>query len=207
MTARIIFVDDDRDVREALGQSLDLAGFQVTLCKSFIEAVDHITPALAGVVVTDVRMPGKDGFDLLERSLKIDPDLPLIVLTGEGDIPMAVRAMTAGAYDFLEKPCPPKRLINAINRAWDKRKLVLENRRLNVERGAIAQTREDRSQDGLTVQMEMVEKLLIEASLRDHLGRVTAVAEALKLPRKTLYDKLKRHQIDPSSFRNPHDPA
>jgi len=205
MTARIIFVDDDRDVREALGQSLDLAGFQVTLCKSFIEATDHITPALDGVVVTDVRMPGKDGFDLLERALKIDPDLPIIILTGEGDIPMAVRAITEGAYDFFEKPCPPKNLIAAINRALDKRKLVLENRRLNVERGAILKTRSENQRDGLTVQMEMVEKLLIEAALRDHFGRVAAVAEALKLPRKTLYDKLKRHQIDPGDFRNSDD--
>ncbi len=203
MTARVIFVDDDRDVRDALGQSLDLAGFSVTLCKSFIEAIDHITPALAGVIVTDIRMPGKDGFDLIERTLKIDPDLPLIVLSGEGDIPMAVRAMSEGAYDFLEKPCAPKRLIDAINRAWDKRKLVLENRRLNVERGAVAKSRKENPQDGLTVQMEMVEKLLIEASLRDNLGRVAGVAEALKLPKKTLYDKLKRHQIEPGRFRKP----
>lgn len=199
--ARVIFVDDDQDVRDAIGQSLDLAGFRVTLCKAFIEAIDHITPALAGVVVTDVRMPGKDGFDLLERSLKIDPDLPLIVLTGEGDIPMAVRAMSSGAYDFLEKPCAPKRLIDAINRAWDKRQLVLENRRLMAERGAIAKSRELVTHEGLSVQMETVEKLLIEAALRDHLGRVTAVADALRLPRKTLYDKLKRHQIDPADFR------
>ncbi len=203
MTARVVFVDDDRDVREALGQSLDLAGFHVTLCKSFIEATDHISPAFAGVVVTDVRMPGKDGFDLLERTLGIDADLPVIVLTGEGDIPMAVRAMSAGAYDFLEKPCPPKQLIDAISRAWDKRKLVLENRRLTVERGAIAQAREIAADDGLSVQLVTVEKILIEASLRDHLGHVSAVAEALKLPRKTLYDKLKRHQIDPAGFRKP----
>ncbi len=201
MTPRVIFADDDRDVRDAVGQSLELADFQVTLCKSFIEAIDHITPALAGVVVTDIRMPGKDGFDLLARCLKIDADLPIIVLTGEGDIPMAVKAMTQGAYDFLEKPCPPKRLIDAINRAWDKRKLVLENRALMAERGAITKTRYERAQEGLTVQMEMVEKLLIEAALTDNFGRVAAVAETLKIPRKTLYDKLKRHNIDPSDFR------
>ena len=198
MTPRVILIDDDRDVREALGQSLDLAGYRVTLCKSFIEGTDHITRGLMGVIVTDVRMPGKDGFALLERALKIDPDLPVIILTGEGDIPMAVKAMGQGAYDFLEKPCPPKDLIEAIGRAWEKRALVLENRRLNVERNAISKAREA---DSLAIQMDTVEKLLIEAALSDHQGRVVAVAEALDLPRKTLYDKLKRHQIDPAQFR------
>lgn len=199
MTPRVILIDDDRDVREALGQSLDLAGYQVTLCKSFIEGTDHISRGLAGVIVTDVRMPGKDGFDLLERALKIDPDLPVIILTGEGDIPMAVKAMGRGAYDFLEKPCPPKELVEACGRAWEKRSLVLENRRLNVERKAISKAREA---DSLAIQMDTVEKLLIEAALRDHQGRVVVVAEALDLPRKTLYDKMKRHQIDPSIFRD-----
>lgn len=199
MTPRVILIDDDRDVREALGQSLDLAGYRVTLCKSFIEGTDHITRGLAGVIVTDVRMPGKDGFDLLARALKIDSDLPVIILTGEGDIPMAVRAMAEGAYDFLEKPCAPKHLIDAVARAWEKRELILENRRLNVERDAIAKAR---TADSLAIQMDTVEKLLIEAALRDHMGRVVAVAEALELPRKTLYDKLKRHEIDPARFRS-----
>jgi len=199
--ARVIFVDDDQDVREAIGQSLDLAGYQVTLCRAFIEATDHISPGFPGVIVTDVRMPGKDGFDLLERALRIDPDLPVIVLTGEGDIPMAVRAMTAGAYDFLEKPCPPKRLLEAVARATEKRRLVLENRRLQAERNAIARVRDEVPDETLTVQMETVEKLLLEGALRDHAGRVAAVAEALGLPRKTLYDKLKRHGLDPAAFR------
>jgi len=104
MTPRVILIDDDRDVREALGQSLDLAGYRVTLCKSFIEGTDHITRGLMGVIVTDVRMPGKDGFALLERALKIDPDLPVIILTGEGDIPMAVKAMECGAQRDFKGP-------------------------------------------------------------------------------------------------------
>lgn len=203
MKKRAILVDDDRDVREALGQSLDLAGFTVTLCKSFIEATDHLSPSLLGVVITDVRMPGKDGFDLLARALKIDPELPVIVLTGEGDIPMAVRAISEGAFDFLEKPCPPKNLIAAVERAWAKRVTGLENRKLAAQGKALAEVR---ATDGLTVQMEMVEKLLIEASLQDHAGRVVAVAEALDLPRKTLYDKLKRHGLDPADYRSESQP-
>lgn len=203
MTAnKVIFVDDDLDVRTAIGQSLELDGYDVILARAFIEATDYISPGFAGVVVTDVRMPGKDGFDLLERVLKIDRDLPVIVLTGEADVPMAVRAMAAGAYDFLEKPCPPKSLLAAVARAMEMRRLVLENRRLQVERTTIARVRQ---QDSLNAQMEMVEKLLIEAALRDHGGRVVKVAETMGLPRKTLYDKLKRHGIDPAGFRKSGD--
>lgn len=203
MTAnRVIFIDDDLDVRMAIGQSLELEGYDVILARAFIEATDHITPGFPGVIVTDVRMPGKDGFDLLKRALKIDRDLPVIVLTGEADIPMAVRAMAAGAYDFLEKPCPPKSLLAAVARALEKRRLVLENRRLQTERSAISDVRQ---QDSLAAQMDMVEKLLIEAALRDHDGRVVNVAETLGLPRKTLYDKLKRHAIDPAEFRTSGD--
>lgn len=205
MTRRVIFVDDDRDVREALGQSLDLGGFDVTMCRAVVEAMDHIVCGLDGVVVTDMRMPGQDGFALLTRALKIDPDLPVIVLTGEGDIPMAVRAMNEGAYDFLEKPCPPKRLLEAVERACEKRALVLENRRLRAQRGAISQVRKEQSGENLNVQMEMVERLLIEGVLKDHGGRVVAVAKTLGLPRKTLYDKLNRHGLEPARFRGDND--
>lgn len=201
MSGRVIFVDDDRDVRDALGQSLELAGYNPTLCKSFIEATDHISRMLDGVVVTDIRMPGKDGFDLLERTHSIDADIPVIVLTGEGDIPMAVQAMSNGAYDFLEKPCVPQKLMDAVARGLEKRQLVLENRRLNAERIAVAQTEQAAAGEGLSVQMDMVERLLIENALDAHDGRVAVVADYLKLPRKTLYDKIKRHNIDPAAYR------
>ncbi len=128
MHCRILLVDDDKPVREALGQTLELGGFSVTLAASFIEATDHITADFAGVVISDVRMPGKDGFALLERAAKIDPDLPVVLLTGEGDIPMAVRAINAGAFHFLEKPCPSKRLIEVAEKACARRRMVLENR-------------------------------------------------------------------------------
>jgi two-component system C4-dicarboxylate transport response regulator DctD len=124
----VLLVDDDKAVREALGQTLDLAGFDVTLAASFIEATDHISPTFEGVVISDVRMPGKDGFALLERSTVIDPDIPVILLTGEGDIPMAVQAVNRGAFNFLEKPCPPKRLIEVAEKACSARRMVMENR-------------------------------------------------------------------------------
>lgn len=133
MTSRVLLVDDDRDIREALGQTLELADLDPTLAGSFVEAKDHLTADLDGVVVTDVRMPGRDGFYLLDYVSNVDADLPVILLTGEADIPMAVKAMSAGAYDFLEKPCAPQDFLAVVERALKARSLVLENRRLKHE--------------------------------------------------------------------------
>lgn len=133
MSASVLLVDDDRAVREALGQTLALADMQVTLAGSYIEAKDHIVPGFTGVVISDIRMPGKDGFALLDYAQRIDPDLPVILLTGQGDIPMAVRGMTAGAFSFLEKPCAPQNLISVVEKAQRARGLVLENRALRQE--------------------------------------------------------------------------
>ncbi|UXX82205.1 sigma-54-dependent transcriptional regulator [Roseovarius pelagicus] len=132
MRMPVLVVDDDIAVREALGQTLTLADMQVQLAGSYIEAKDHIKPGFAGVVVSDIRMPGKDGFALLEYAQSTDPDLPVILLTGEGDIPMAVRGMSAGAFSFLEKPCSPQDLIAVVEKAQRTRAMVLENRALKT---------------------------------------------------------------------------
>ena len=133
MMRRVLFVDDDRAVREALGQTLELAEFDAITAGSFVEAKDRIGPRFEGVIVSDIRMPGRDGFHLLDYAHEQDAELPVILLTGEGDIPMAVRAMSAGAFDFLEKPCAPAELISVIERALRTRSLVLENRRLKAQ--------------------------------------------------------------------------
>ncbi|MGO4854975.1 sigma-54-dependent transcriptional regulator [Phaeovulum sp. W22_SRMD_FR3] len=133
MTRKVLLVDDDRAVREALGQTLDLADLIPVLAGSYIEAKDHITADFPGIIVSDIRMPGKDGFALLDHVRSIDAELPVILLTGEGDVPMAVRGMTAGAFDFLEKPCAPKDLLAVVERAMKTRALVLENRALKRE--------------------------------------------------------------------------
>ena len=133
MTRRVLLVDDDAAVREALGQTLELAGLAPTLAGSYIEAKDHIAPGFAGVVVSDIRMPGKDGFALLAYTHGIDPELPVILLTGEGDIPTAVRGMAAGAFDFLEKPCAGADLLAVVEKALKTRGLVLENRHLKQQ--------------------------------------------------------------------------
>jgi len=136
----VLVVDDDAAVRDALGQSLELADLSPVLAGSFVAAKDRITHDFPGVVVSDIRMPGKDGFALLDYAHGIDPELPVILLTGEGDIPMAVRGMGAGAFDFLEKPCGGQEFLGVVRRALKTRALVLENRALRrqVETGDAA---------------------------------------------------------------------
>ena len=133
MTIDVLVVDDDAAVREALVQSLELAEMAALAAGSFVEAKDHITEDFPGVILSDMRMPGRDGFYLLSYTTGVDPDLPVILLTGEGDIPMAVEAMGQGAFDFLEKPCAPDDLIPVLQRALATRRLVLENRRLKAQ--------------------------------------------------------------------------
>ncbi len=130
MMGKVLLVDDDAAVREALAQTLELADFTAVTAGSFVAAKDRITRDFDGVILSDMRMPGRDGFHLLKYAQGQDPDLPVILLTGEGDIPMAVEAMGQGAFDFLEKPCAPAALLAVLERALKTRALVLDNRRL-----------------------------------------------------------------------------
>ena len=131
--AKVIIVDDDEDLRHALTQSLQLAGFTVDAHHDGYEALNSITRDLYGVIVTDIKMPTIDGLELLLKVLEIDPALPTIVITGHGDISTAVNAMRNGAYDFIEKPFATDRLVGAVSRGLEKRRLVLENRTLRDE--------------------------------------------------------------------------
>ncbi|WP_170333081.1 sigma-54-dependent transcriptional regulator [Ruegeria arenilitoris] len=133
MIKKVLLVDDDAAVREALSQTLELADYHPVAAGSFVAAKDHIRPDFAGVVVSDIRMPGRDGFHLLSYTREIDPDLPVILLTGEGDIPMAVQAMGQGAFDFLEKPCAAADLLAVLERAFASRTAILEQRALKSE--------------------------------------------------------------------------
>ncbi|WP_278920902.1 sigma-54-dependent transcriptional regulator [Pseudophaeobacter profundi] len=127
-TRKVLVVDDDAALREALAQTLELNDLVPITAGSFVAAKDLITAEFDGVVLSDIRMPGRDGFYLLDYVRSADEDLPVILLTGEGDIPMAVQAMSQGAFGFLEKPCVTADLLAALQRALKTRRLVLENR-------------------------------------------------------------------------------
>ena len=133
---KVLVVDDDAAVREALAQTLELNDFTPVQAASFVVAKDHITPDFDGVILSDIRMPGRDGFHLLDYTLGVDAELPVVMLTGEGDIPMAVRAISQGAYGFLEKPCKAEDVLAVLARALKQRLLVIENRRLKAQLAA-----------------------------------------------------------------------
>ena len=126
----VLFVDDEASMREAVTQWLELAGFDLVAHDNAAAALDHLNRDFRGALVTDLKMEGMDGLALLRRSQEVDPELPVVVITGHGDVETAVEAMRLGAYDFIEKPFAPERLLEIVRHASEKRQLVLENRRL-----------------------------------------------------------------------------
>jgi len=128
--SRVILVDDDNDFRHALSQSLKLAKFDVESFSNAEKTLAELSKDDLTVVISDIRMPDMDGMKFLNHVLEIDPSFPVILITGHGNISSAVQAMRAGAYDFIEKPFAIERLTSMIDRALEKRQLVLENRTL-----------------------------------------------------------------------------
>jgi two-component system C4-dicarboxylate transport response regulator DctD len=127
---RAILIEDEQSVRRATAQALELGGFEVTACERAEPALALLNRDFDGIVVSDVRLPGMSGLELLAAAVALDADLPVIVVTGHGDVGMAVDAMRSGAYDFIEKPFASDRLLEVAERASEKRRLVMENRRL-----------------------------------------------------------------------------
>jgi len=130
---QVLLIDDDDDLRHALVQALELDGMDVVAFSSAAAAMPSVTFQFHGAIISDVRMPGMTGQELLKRVMEVDPAIPVIFITGHGDVSMAVSAMRDGAYDFIEKPFPPNQLSAVVFRAIEKRRLVLENRILREE--------------------------------------------------------------------------
>ncbi|MDU8942240.1 sigma-54-dependent transcriptional regulator [Ovoidimarina sediminis] len=131
----ILFVDDEEHLRLAAEQTLTLADLPARIFAEPEAALGEVERHLDAVLVTDIRMPGMDGLTLMSRVLEIDPEFPVILVTGHGDVDLAVQSMRDGAYDFLEKPYAPARLVETCRRAIDKRRLTLENRALRRQVG------------------------------------------------------------------------
>jgi two-component system response regulator FixJ len=118
---KVFVVDDHASVREALGEMLSVFGYAVKTYESanaFLRALDRQD---AGCVVADVRMPGTDGINLVRELVRRNVALPVILISGHADVPMAVTAIKAGAEDFIEKPVDDTQLVAAINRALARR--------------------------------------------------------------------------------------
>ncbi len=129
----IYLVDDETEIRQACQQTFELEGYAIRTFSTAKELLPLIDPNWLGVIITDVRMPDMDGLTLLGKVREKAPELPVIILTGHGDVPMATKAMRAGAYDFLEKPAPPAYLVDVARRALETRRLCLENRSLRQQ--------------------------------------------------------------------------
>ena len=130
---KIAIVDDEKDMRQSISQWLALSGYDTETFASAEEALKAIGPDYPGIVISDIKMPGMDGIQFLKKLMGNDSTLPVIMITGHGDVPMAVEAMRVGAFDFLEKPFNPDRMSELAKKASLQRRLTLDNRQLRRE--------------------------------------------------------------------------
>ena len=130
---KIAIVDDEKDMRQSISQWLALSGFETETYASAEDALKTVGADFPGVVVSDIRMPGIDGMQFLKRLMSVDSSLPVIMITGHGDVPMAVEAMRVGAFDFLEKPFNPDKMTELAKRAMQRRRTSLDSRALRRE--------------------------------------------------------------------------
>ena len=130
---KIMVIDDEPAIARSIDQLLTMEGYECSTFFAAAQALEALEPDWDGVIVSDINMPVMDGIEFLKRATEVDPDFSVILLTGHGDISLAVEAMRGGAYDFLEKPFSNDSLLESIRRAQDRRALVLENRDLRIE--------------------------------------------------------------------------
>ena len=152
MTRKVYVIDDDEAMRDSLNFLLDSAGFEVTLFENAQQFLDMLATLSFGCVISDVRMPGIDGIELLKRLKVLQSPFPIVVMTGHGDVPLAVEAMKLGAVDFLEKPFEDERLIAMIEGAIRHAEPAAKNDALTQEitaRLASLSPRERQVMDGL----------------------------------------------------------
>jgi two-component system response regulator FixJ len=149
---KVYVIDDDEAMRDSLNFLLDSTGFDVVLFESAQIFLDALPDLAFGCVLSDVRMPGIDGIELLKRMKARNSPLPIVIMTGHGDIPLAVEAMKLGAVDFLEKPFDDDRLVAMIETAIRRAEPAAKSEALTqdlVARVATLSPRERQVMDGL----------------------------------------------------------
>jgi signal transduction histidine kinase len=182
---RVLLVDDDAIVSEALGQSLRRAGYVVDIAGDVSEALTMFDNNVIDVVVTDLLMPGESGLDLLRHIYEADPELPVIIITADQSVQAAAEAVRGDAFDYLTKPMSRDELLEAVQRAASRRRDArhaqaeqqrrdVEHRRLEARHNFIAQllgVLYDRAQDGIVVFDEMGRVLDASRSFSALVGR------------------------------------
>jgi FixJ family two-component response regulator len=181
-------VDDDESFRMAVARLLKACGYQVALYESARQLLEKPPAMEPGCILLDVRMPGMSGHELQARLLKIGNALPIVFLTGHGDIRMSVRAIKAGAEDFLSKPVSRKTLIEAIERALVRQQEACEqNLRLGSLR-AVAAT--------LTPRESEVFALIVRGKLNKQIAHELGTSvRTIKAHRHAVMQKLKVHSL------------
>src|SRR3974390_975018 len=125
--AKVYVIDDDAAMRDSLNFLLDAANFEVALFETATNFLEVLPRLDFGCVISDIRMPGIDGIELLRRMKLLDSRFPIVIITGHGDVPLAVEAMKLGAVDFLEKPFEDDRLIGMIEAAIRQRETAAKD--------------------------------------------------------------------------------
>ena len=189
----VLIVEDDPHVLLGCQQALELEDIPCIGVGSAEEALQRVDRDFAGIVVSDIRLPGIDGLTLLERLKALDPSLPVVLITGHGDISMAVQAMHAGAYDFMEKPFSPERLVEVARRALEQRGLAREVSALRRQLAG----RQDLAQRiiGRSPAIQALRELI--ANVGDTSANVLILGETgtgKELVARCLHDYSRRHQ-------------
>ena len=207
----VYFVDDDRGMIHSSVQWLTLSGLKVQAIVDPKALLRTIKPNSPCIVVSDIKMPDLDGMSLMQHLHAKDKNLPVILITGHGDIPLAVEAIKKGAFEFLTKPFSPEKLLETIKSAQKVRITHLESlnssNARSLEKGG--QSNKPKEQEKLmsgevtplNTLVDDYEKTVIEASLKKHGGDIALVLEDLNLPRRTLNAKMKKYNISRRDFR------
>lgn len=179
----VFIVDDDASVRDALERLIRSVGLRVELFGSAQEFLQRGRPAVPSCLVLDVRLPGKSGFDLQRELAEANIDIPIIFITGHGDIPMSVRAMKAGAVEFLAKPFRDQDLLDVIQ-------VALERDRATRQREAEIATLRDRF-ESLTPREQEVLPWVVSGLLNKQIADAIGTSEAtVKVHRSQLMRKM-----------------
>src|SRR5690606_4266517 len=124
----VLIIDDERSIRTALREILELENFSVDDAEDGKSAMDKLNSKKYDLVLCDIKMPKMDGLEVLDKILEREDDIPVIMISGHGNIETAVDALKKGAYDFIEKPLDLNRILVSVRNAFDRSTLVQETK-------------------------------------------------------------------------------